>query len=129
MTDWLARLDPEDPGAGLIYYGLHGQRISRDEFLRLWAPDAAGQVGSFTRRVAYAEKGGTEVSTVWLGLDHGFGYGPPLIFETMIFGGEHDNDTWRYATLDEALEGHQRACLVAFGGQIGDEAATGGFDQ
>lgn len=25
------------------------------------------------------------VSTVWLGLDHGFGRGAPLIFETMVF--------------------------------------------
>lgn len=25
------------------------------------------------------------VSTVWLGLDHGWGHGPPLIFETMVF--------------------------------------------
>lgn len=27
-----------------------------------------------------------EVSTVWLGLDHGYGGGPPIIFETMVFG-------------------------------------------
>ena len=26
-----------------------------------------------------------EVSTVWLGTDHSFGLGPPLIFETMVF--------------------------------------------
>jgi hypothetical protein len=25
------------------------------------------------------------VSTVWLGLDHSFGSGPPVIFETMVF--------------------------------------------
>ena len=30
------------------------------------------------------------VSTVWLGIDLGYwGWGPPIIFETMIFGGEH----------------------------------------
>lgn len=28
---------------------------------------------------------GERLSTVWLGLDHSFGFGPPLIFETMLF--------------------------------------------
>lgn len=32
-------------------------------------------------RTLYGEK----LSTVWLGLDHSFGSGPPLIFETMLF--------------------------------------------
>jgi hypothetical protein len=27
---------------------------------------------------------GTWISTVWLGLDHAWGGGPPLIFETMV---------------------------------------------
>ena len=31
--------------------------------------------------------GGVRVSTVFLGLDHSFGGGDPLWFETMIFGG------------------------------------------
>ena len=29
---------------------------------------------------------GTEVSTVFLGVDHQVGDGPPLLFETMVFG-------------------------------------------
>lgn len=50
-----------------------------------------------------------EVSTVWLGLNHRlFGEGPPLIWETMIFGGEHDNDYWRYSSRQEALDDHER---------------------
>jgi hypothetical protein len=32
-------------------------------------------------RTLYGEK----LSTIWLGLDHSFGHGPPLIFETMLF--------------------------------------------
>jgi len=47
------------------------------------------------------------VSTVFLGLDHQFGDGPPLLFETMVFGGEHDQDQWRYSTWDEAEAGHR----------------------
>lgn len=30
----------------------------------------------------------------------------PLLFETLIFGGEHDGDMWRYSTWDEAKAGH-----------------------
>ena len=47
------------------------------------------------------------VSTVWLGLDHNFGDDPPLIFETMIFGGSLDEDQKRYSTEAEALAGHE----------------------
>lgn len=49
------------------------------------------------------------VSTVFLGLDHSFTYGPPIVFETMIFGGEHDQYQERYSTYDEALAGHKKA--------------------
>jgi hypothetical protein len=31
-----------------------------------------------------------------------------VIFETMIFGGEHDHSQWRYSTEDEAAAGHAR---------------------
>jgi len=58
---------------------------------------------------------GKVVSTVWLGLNMRFGPGAPLIFETMVFNGtsEHDWDPSdldcdRYATEEEAREGHQR---------------------
>ena len=53
--------------------------------------------------------GDVQVSTVFLGLDHRFGDGTPILFETMIFGGEHDEYQERYETWDEALEGHKRA--------------------
>lgn len=54
---------------------------------------------------------GIRISTVYLGLDHRFGEGPPLIFETMLFGGEEALDQWqmRYATKEEALRGHNAA--------------------
>lgn len=47
------------------------------------------------------------VSTVFLGIDHSFmSAGPPILFETMIFGGEHDQYQERYCTRDEAIQGH-----------------------
>jgi hypothetical protein len=49
------------------------------------------------------------VSTVFLGIDHGFGEGPPLIFETMVFASERhldERDCQRYSTESEAVTGH-----------------------
>lgn len=79
------------------------------------------------------------VSTVWLGMNHGFGSTVPIVFETMVFEINRgcrklvdmsdlpgwtgppswtyeqrikDFDQKRYATEEEALAGHQR--MVAF---------------
>lgn len=51
------------------------------------------------------------ISTVYLGIDHSFGLGKPLYYETMIF----PNGSWdeiyctRYETEEEAIEGHREA--------------------
>ena len=58
----------------------------------------------------------TRVSTVFLGIDHGFGE-TPLWFETMVFMGPDDwldRDTERYTTWDEAVEGHGRMVAKVF---------------
>jgi len=52
------------------------------------------------------------VSTVFLGVDHNFfGDGPPVVFETMIFGGGDGMDQWqrRSCTWEEALRMHAHA--------------------
>lgn len=50
------------------------------------------------------------ISTVFLGLNHNYNSnGPPLLFETMIFGGEHDQYCDRCSTWDEALVMHENA--------------------
>lgn len=52
---------------------------------------------------------GLFISTVFLGIDHSFGEGPPLLFETMVFQGKdgREIDCQRYSTWDDALAGHQ----------------------
>jgi len=51
------------------------------------------------------------VSTVFLGLDHSFSEeGPPILFETMIFGGHFDQEQDRCATWDEAVLMHHKMC-------------------
>lgn len=49
-----------------------------------------------------------QVSTVFLGLDHAFGEGPPILWETMIFCGERDEYQERYTSKADAIAGHKR---------------------
>jgi hypothetical protein len=53
---------------------------------------------------------GGRVSTVWLGLNHNYIGGPPLIFETMLFGPKSLDtlDMDRYATEAQAIAGHKQ---------------------
>ena len=61
------------------------------------------------------------VSTVFLGLDHNFYRGNvgqeglPILWETMIFGGEHDQWQARYSSRADALAGHEHALKIARG--------------
>jgi hypothetical protein len=63
------------------------------------------------RRVAHDDIDGVSVSTVFLGLDHGFGHGAPKLFETMVFGLDDDYQE-RYSTWAEAEAGHARAVAI-----------------
>jgi len=58
------------------------------------------------RHVADEMVGETRVSTVFLGLDHRYGEGPPLLFETMVFGGPLDQEQERCSTWEEAEKMH-----------------------
>ena len=66
------------------------------------------------RHVAQTKKNDVRVSTVFLGIDHSFNGSPPLLFETMIFGGKHDQYQERYETWDQAEKGHTMAVGIAF---------------
>lgn len=62
------------------------------------------------RRVAFDDFGEVQVSTVFLALDHQWGSGPPLLWETLVFGGEHDGEMDRYTSKADALAGHKKMC-------------------
>jgi hypothetical protein len=51
------------------------------------------------------------ISTVFLALDHNWGEGPPILWETLVFGGLLDGEMQRYATRAAALAGHRAMCL------------------
>jgi hypothetical protein len=73
--------------------------------------DAAEHVAR--RQVGFDTVGNIQLSTVFLGLDHGFGFGPLRVFETAAFdlaGGVNVID--RYATWEEAEAGHAAALAV-----------------
>lgn len=56
-----------------------------------------------------------QISTVFLGIDHDWSFhGPPVLWETMIFGGPHDGYQDRYTSKAEALAGHKSACDALF---------------
>lgn len=61
----------------------------------------------------HPKHGSVLISTVFLGLDHNFTQeGPPLIFETMIFGGKLDQYQDRCSTWDEAIAMHAKAIIA-----------------
>ena len=82
---------------------------------------------SADRHLAKTTIEGIDVSTVFLGLNHDFlGEGPPILWETMIFGKKEgtplfDDYQERYASFDEARAGHEQAvALVKDSLNIGD---------
>jgi hypothetical protein len=85
------------------YYGRDGTPITFSTWVALFE-DMEYRV------IERAEFGEIVVSTVWLGLDHSFGYGElPMIFETIVFAPETfplDGEMFRYATEEQAREGH-----------------------
>ena len=68
-------------------------------------------IGKSNRTIGKASlSNGASVSTVFLGIDHNFSIdGPPLLFETMVFGPDDGGEEgcWRYATVAEAITGHK----------------------
>lgn len=61
------------------------------------------------RTVNRTDVRGSTVSTVFLVIDHSFSNtGPPILFETMVFGGPLDGEQERCATWAEAQAMHER---------------------
>lgn len=79
-------------------YILEGHTPVKERDLIKWAK----WYESADRQVARTKR----VSTVFLGIDHAFRGGKPVLFETMVFGGPLDGEQERYCTWDEAVDGH-----------------------
>lgn len=62
------------------------------------------------RAVRKTDLPGCVVSTVFLGLDHSFVGGEPLLFETMVFDGPLDGEQDRCSTWEQAEAMHEAMC-------------------
>ena len=102
MTDRLDSLDdvPRMDGRP-FYYNLKHEPCSLREMGEMFED-------SSSRNVAKTElEAGGMVSTIFLCIDHSFGLGgPPILYETMVFGGPGDGEQDRYTTREAALIGH-----------------------
>lgn len=87
------------------YYRLNDDHTVTKVDLMEWAENMETE----NTRVACTDLGdGRHIATVFLGLDHRwYRPGPPLIFETTMYGGE-DDYLVRYSTYEQALRGHQQ---------------------
>jgi hypothetical protein len=92
---------------------------SIEEWAAMFDPERGGDKGG--RAVGKDQIGDVFVSTVFLGVDHNWGDGPPILFETMVFRGLLDERQWRYATWDEAAAGHARVVQAVRDGTDPDE--------
>ena len=106
FEDAIARLTGDRDGPGHWILGEDGepQRVG----LLTWAhwfeahPEACTVLRDAVTR-------GIDVSTVFLGFNAAFTGGPPVLWETMIFGGPFDQFQRRYTSKIAALEGHAAA--------------------
>lgn len=70
--------------------------------------DQLTRKGSSVRRVDRTTIGEVFVSTVFLGVDHSHGSGPPVLWETMVFGGPMDQEQDRCSgTIKDARKMHK----------------------
>jgi len=92
-------------------YVLDGKYPRKVEDLLEWAK----LFETTDRIVAEDWIGDVRISTIFMGLDHRFGAGPPLLFETMIFEGDKDYQT-RCTTWVQAEAMHVKAVAFARSG-------------
>lgn len=92
-----------------MFYDIDGNEITEitvfEGLLRRKRTEGYGRIGSDTID-------GARVSTVWIGNNYNFTMqGPPIIFETMVFGAVAGHEDWdeytqRYSTKEQAAAGH-----------------------
>ena len=101
---------------GNPYYDKYGRNISSEKWAKLFEDYEYKVIKRDTL------SNGILISTVWLGLDHGFSGKKPIIFETMAFAKKektikfgkqkvkihNELEMDRYSTITEAKKGHKK---------------------
>jgi hypothetical protein len=98
--DQRAELDRFDQEHGIKHWDRSGRPMSMADWCEKFEDPSYKQIDKYQGRFCF-------VSTVWLGIDHGYG-DKLLIFESMVFFFGHGIDCDRYTTIEEAREGHKR---------------------
>lgn len=102
-----------------LYMWIDGKIIQTDD-VSIWS----AYLRTDERVIVKTQVGEVEISTIFLTLDHSFGTGgEPILFETMIFGGEYDQEMWRYTTEDKARQGHELAVALVRGDEDSERTA------
>ena len=109
INDLLSRIEKELGGKfdfePPLHYVLVNKKVVPCKSLLAWGEFMEGA----DRVVKKSHVDGVEISTVFLGVDHAFMGGPPLFFETMIFGGEFNEEQYRCSTWEQAEKQHKVA--------------------
>lgn len=92
---------PEEIPQGHTFYKLVGRKVFPGDMTE------AANVGK-NNTVERTNIGKVEVSTIFLAVNHGWGE-HPILFETMIFGGPRNDETYRCSTYGQAEEQHRMA--------------------
>lgn len=96
---------------GIRFYALNGIDVMTFDDIHAYTAWKAERNDPLGDVVKQETVGNAWVSTVLLMIDHQYGEGPPLIFETMVFDAEsHEplETMKRYSTYGQALMGHQQ---------------------
>jgi hypothetical protein len=97
---------PLDPYTYILDADRRPVNVPNDETWFMW-------FGTYERHVAVTHVGVAIISTVFVGIDRSYGSAPhPLVFETRIFGGEHDGWEELSASWSEAELVHAEAIAM-----------------
>lgn len=101
------------------FYFLENEKLCHSETIEEYVKEVERIGREKAHRVAETTlDDGRWVSTVCLMIDHNWGDGPPVVFETMVFPSRGElSEIYmdRYSTYEAAFEGH-KSVVAAFSG-------------
>lgn len=99
----------------------HGEARPEPDVL-VWARWFESDERRILRQQRWVRDNGDEVfvSTVFLGLDHGWLGGPPVLWESMAFLNGESLEEDRYTSREAATSGHRRMVRMLGGPDLGD---------
>lgn len=97
-----------------MYYSRDGQPLCLFDWARSFE--------NTDRHIGDDAFNGIRVSTVFMGLDHQHDpTGPPLLYETMVFGGDYNYEFWRHSTEETARVFHEAVVSALREGRLPPE--------